>query len=77
MVDLNDKDANGVLNKTLLVDLLDISDPQDIGGPLAGVASGKFNMPFDSIESIVVLDNHTIAVAIDTNYPDEDGRIPG
>lgn len=77
MVDLNDKDASGVLKKTLLVDLLDISDPLDIGGPLAGVASGKFNMPFDSIESIVVLDNHTIAVAIDTNYPDEDGRIPG
>lgn len=77
LVDLNEKDADGVLKKTLLVDLLDISDPLAIGGPLAGVAPGKFSMPFDSIESVVVLDNHSLAVAIDTNYPDEDGRIPG
>lgn len=77
LVDFNEKEADGTLKKTLLVDLLDISDPQHIGGSFAGVASGKFRMPFDSIESVVVLDDHTLAVAIDTNYPDEDGRIVG
>ncbi|WP_141755507.1 esterase-like activity of phytase family protein, partial [Neisseria sp. HMSC066B07] len=34
MVDLDVKDADGVLKKTLLVDLLNISDPTGIGGPL-------------------------------------------
>jgi hypothetical protein len=77
MVDLDVKDADGVLKKTLLVDLLNISDPADIGGPLAGVVAGKFSMPFDSIESVEVVDDHTLAVAIDTNFPTEDGRVPG
>jgi hypothetical protein len=77
LVDFNDKGADGVLNKKLLVNLLDISDPRDIGGPLPGIAPDKFNFPFDSVESIVVLDSNTLAVAIDTNYPDEDGRVPG
>jgi hypothetical protein len=77
LVDFNDKGSDGVLNKKLLVNLLDISDPRDIGGPLPGIAPDKFNFPFDSVESIVVLDSNTLAVAIDTNYPDEDGRVPG
>lgn len=77
MVDLDVKDANGVLKKTLLVDLLNISDPTDIGGPLASVVAGKFSMPFDSVESVEVVDDNTLAVAIDTNFPTEDGRVPG
>ncbi|MET3381891.1 esterase-like activity of phytase family protein [Variovorax paradoxus] len=77
MVDLDVKDADGVLKKTLLVDLLNISDPTDIGGPLASVVAGKFSMPFDSVESVEVVDDNTLAVAIDTNFPTEDGRVPG
>ena len=77
MIDLNVKEADGALKKTLLVDLLNISDPKDIGGPLAGVADGKFSIPFDSIESVEVVDEHTLAVAIDSNFPTEDGRVPG
>lgn len=76
LVDMNEVDETGTLKKTLLVDLLHINDPLNIGGPLA-TANGSFSMPFDSIESVVVLDNHTLAVAIDTNYPDEDGRLLG
>ncbi|WP_348753594.1 esterase-like activity of phytase family protein [uncultured Aquincola sp.] len=76
LVDLNEVDETGTLKKTLLVDLLHVNDPLNIGGPLATVG-GSFSMPFDSIESVVVLDNHTLAVAIDTNYPDEDGRLLG
>lgn len=77
LVDLSEKEADGTLKKTLLVDLLHINDPLDIGGNLSGAAEGEFTFPFDSVESVVVLDNHTLAVAIDTNFPSEDGRITG
>jgi hypothetical protein len=77
LVDLNVTDANGILEKRLLVDLLNIDDPRDIGGPLPALEPEKFNMPFDSIECVLGLDDKTLAVAIDTNFPGEDGRAPG
>jgi hypothetical protein len=77
LVDLNVLDAHGVLEKRLLVDLLDIDDPRDIGGPLPGLAEAKFNMPFDSVESVLLLTPQTLGVAIDTNFPTEDGRSSG
>jgi hypothetical protein len=77
LVDLNVVDADGVLEKKLLVDLLDIDDPRDIGGDLPNLAPEKFNMPFDSIECVLKLAPRTLAVAIDTNFPGEDGRTPG
>jgi hypothetical protein len=77
LVDLNEQDADGALRKTLLVDLLRISDPRNIGGGASGAPAGRFTMPFDSIESVEVVDANTLAVAIDTNYPTEDGRRTG
>ena len=77
LIDLNVTDADGILEKRLLIDLLNIDDPRDIGGPLTGLAENKFNMPFDSIECVLELDPKTLAVAIDTNFPGEDGRTPG
>jgi hypothetical protein len=77
LVDLDVTDEDGVLEKRLLVDLLDIDDPRDIAGPLPGLLPGKFNMPFDSIESVHKLDPFTLVVAIDTNFPGEDGRVDG
>lgn len=74
MIDLNVTDADGILIKRLVLDLLDINDPQDIGGPLPNLEEGKFNLPFDSIENVVMIDPYTLGVAIDTNYPFEDGR---
>jgi hypothetical protein len=77
LINLNATDEGGVLEKRLLIDLLDIDDPQDLGGPLPGLATKKFNMPFDSIESVVSLGAKVLGVAIDTNFPTEDGRSPG
>jgi hypothetical protein len=77
LIDLKVKGADGVLKKRLLIDLLDIDDPRDIGGPLPTLPATKFNMPFDSIECILPLGAHTLAVAIDTNFPGEDGREKG
>jgi len=77
LIDLNVTDAEGILEKRLLIDLLNIDDPKDIGGDLPGLEPNKFNMPFDSIESVLSLGPKTLGVAIDTNFPGEDGRTPG
>lgn len=77
LIDLDDTDDSGLVRKRLLVDLLNVSDARDIGGPLPDLPARKFNFPFDSVESVVVLDDHQVVVAIDTNYPDEDGRVKG
>lgn len=78
LVDLDVADADGILEKRLLVDLLDISDPLDIGGELEGVsAPEQFSFPFNSIESVVQLDESTLGVAIDNNYPTDAGRRAG
>ncbi len=67
-IDLNVRDAHGVLAKRLLADLLAIEDPRKLGG------STTFRMPFDSIEALHPVDAFTLAVAIDSNFPNEDGR---
>ncbi len=77
LINLNVTDADGILEKRLLIDLLNIDDPRDIGGPLPGLEPNKFNMPFDSIESVVSLAPDVLGVAIDTNFPGEAGRTPG
>jgi len=78
LVDLDVTNEAGVLAKLLLVDLLDISDPEDIGGELEGVTEPtQFSFPFNSIESVVRLGDSTLGVAIDNNYPGDTGRRAG
>ncbi len=77
LIDLSETDADGVLKKTLLVDLLDIDDPADIGGPLQEVGPWKFNFPLQSVESVTLLDDYTVLVGLDNNYPGGNGRVPG
>jgi hypothetical protein len=78
LVDLDVTNDAGILEKRLLVDLLNISDPADIGGELAGVTEPEqFSFPFNSIESVVQLGESTLGVAIDNNYPGDSGRRAG
>ena len=78
LFDLNEVDrGTGLLKKRLLVDLLDIDDPDDIGGPLVGVPNGKFTFPLQSVESLTPVDDRTLLVGLDNNYPGGNGRVPG
>jgi hypothetical protein len=78
LLDLNEVDrTTGILKKRLIVDLLDINDPDDIGGPLAGIADDKFNFPLQSVESVTPVDDFTLLVGLDNNYPGGNGRVPG
>ena len=78
LFDLNEVDhTTGVLKKRLLVDLLDIDDPEDIGGPLLVIPPKKFNFPLQSVESVTPIDAFTLLVGLDNNYPGGNGRVPG
>jgi hypothetical protein len=60
------------VGKTLLVDLLAIPDPAAVGG------DGDFvRLPFYTIESVHVVDEHTLLVASDNNFPFSNGRARG
>ena len=72
LLDDRDRDRDGFVDKRLLVDLLAVPDPQGIGddGPF-------FRFPFVTIESVALLDDRTLVVANDNNFPFSSGRTPG
>ncbi len=48
---------------------MNVANPQGLGG------FGKtFTFPFQTIEDVVILDNHTIGVLNDNNFPFSTGR---
>ncbi|MER6178344.1 esterase-like activity of phytase family protein [Streptosporangium sp. NPDC001681] len=60
------------LRKTLVADLLDLANPHGLGG------FGKtFRFPFQTIEDVVILDDRTLGVLDDNNFPFSAGRTPG
>ncbi|MFE9205579.1 esterase-like activity of phytase family protein [Micromonospora sp. NPDC007230] len=72
LADKRDRDRDGRLDKTLVADLLDIADPHRLGGP-----GETFQFPFTTIEDVVILDDRTLAVLNDNNFPFSSGRNPG
>ena len=69
-VDLSKVDADGFVEKTKVADLLNITDPDDLNGD----GDTTFSFPFVTIEDVLVLDETTILVANDNNYPFSIGR---
>ncbi|HXV90399.1 MAG TPA: esterase-like activity of phytase family protein [Gemmatimonadales bacterium] len=60
---------NGYVGKTPLLDLLAIPDPSGVGGD-----GDVFRLPFYTIESVHVVDSHTLLIASDNNFPFSSGR---
>ena len=71
-VDFSKIDANGFVSKEEVANLLNIQDTNDLNG------DGKttYDMPFQTIEDVLVIDSKTILVANDNNYPFSIGRPP-
>ncbi len=69
-INIDNVDENGFVEKTELVDLLNIADPNDLNGD----GSTTFDFPFVTIEDVVVVDEKTLLVANDNNYPFSMGR---
>lgn len=72
LADRRDRDGDRALDKTLVVDLLNIANPRRLGG-----FGEVFRFPFVTIEDVLLLDERTIAVLNDNNYPSSSGRTPG
>jgi hypothetical protein len=64
-----DGDAPGYVQKSPLVDLMAVPDPKGLGGD-----GNFFRFPFNTIESVHVIDDHTIVMANDNNFPFSNGR---
>ncbi|MFE2046580.1 esterase-like activity of phytase family protein [Streptomyces sp. NPDC059477] len=72
LADTRDRDKDGALDKTLVADLLDIANPKGVGG-----FGETFRFPFTTIEDVVLLDDRTVAVLNDNNFPFSSGRTAG
>ena len=71
LVDLSDADRDGYVDKTLLVDLMDVRNPDRLGG-----FGETFTFPYFTIEDVEIIDARTIAVMNDNNFPATSGRGP-
>ena len=71
-IDLSQKDGNGFFAKKKVADLLNIRDFKDLNKD----GNTAYKIPFVTIESVLVIDESTILVANDNNYPFSIGR-PG
>ena len=69
LVDLKDRDHDGYADKNLLVNLMAVPDPKNVGG-----LGAFFTFPFLTIEVVELIDSHTIAVMNDNNFPGTGGR---
>ncbi|MGN9912985.1 esterase-like activity of phytase family protein [Phytohabitans sp. LJ34] len=72
LADRRDRNGDGKLDKTLVADLLDIANPDGLGG-----FGPVFRFPFFTIEGLILLDARTIGVLNDNNYPSNATRRPG
>jgi len=71
LADRRDRDHDGVMDKTLVVDLLNIANPHAVGG-----FGPVFRFPFVTIEDVALLDAQTLVVLNDNNFPGSAGRTP-
>ena len=72
LADRRDRNHDGAMDKTLVVDLLVIANPHGVGG-----FGETFRFPFVTIEDVALLDGQTLAVLNDNNFPGSAGRTPG
>lgn len=75
LVDLEKADENGVLEKLAYIDLMKIADPNGVAP--RGTVDGVFTFPFVTIEDVDRVNDTTIVVANDNNFPFSTGREQG
>ena len=78
-MDLRSVQPDGIVPKQLVVDLMAITDRDGLTKPEEGaVGLGSiFQFPFVTIEDVYPVDDRTLLVINDNNYPFSAGRRPG
>jgi len=78
-VDLGTRDERGCLQKHLVCDLLNMADPRGLTRAEPGaVGLGRdFQFPFVTPECLMLLNERTLLLINDNNYPMSTGRRPG
>ena len=71
-VEMTDANAGGAVRKIGYIDLLDIKDPNNV--KRQGGGDGFYDMPFNTIENVDVVDATHIVVGDDNNLPFSAGR---
>jgi hypothetical protein len=77
LIDLRRVGTDGYLEKRLVLDLLQIRDPDGISLPARKGEFGvgdPFSFPLQSVESLEVMGGQRLLIANDNNYPGNDGR---
>jgi hypothetical protein len=72
MADKRDRNRDGKMDKTLVADLMNIADPRHLFS-----SDNVFTFPFQTIEDIVILDDRTLGIVNDNNFPFSSGRTAG
>ncbi|MEV6242172.1 esterase-like activity of phytase family protein [Lentzea sp. NPDC051838] len=72
LADKRDRDRDGKLDKTLVADLMNLANPKHVGGQ-----ADPFTFPFITIEDVTILDDRTLMILNDNNFPSSSGRTPG
>ena len=70
LIDLEAVPDGGTVRKFELVDLMNLADPFDLNGD----GSTVFTFPYVTIEDVLILDERTLLVANDNNFPFGGGR---
>lgn len=76
-IDINRIDAQGFVSKEEVVDLLNISNPSNLAAdaPPGSLGTGNpFKFPFVTIEAIQIINEQTILISNDNNYPTTGGN---
>ena len=76
-IDLNRTDRDGFVRKELVLDALRVDNPRgiDVG---EGYGLGEtFSLPVQSFETVLLVDEDTLLIGNDNNYPGNDARVTG
>jgi hypothetical protein len=66
-IDLDKVGSDGYLVKELVVDLMNIADPKQLGG--SATINGVFTFPMECVEAVRIVDKKTLMLVNDNNYP--------
>ena len=78
-IDLRTAGTDGIVAKQLVVDLMALTDRDGLTHSEAGALGlgAVFTLPFVTIEDVYPIDDQTLLVINDNNYPFSSGRRPG